>query len=323
VSFAVDLHDTRAAEPAGWEALRRRAGLRANWAWPLLHADLGPTPGLVAVVTRGGEPTGMFAALAGGLSRLGYLDVRAPCSSAQPGWWFASSVVEDRVAVVRAFLRAVRGRRGLGAGAVLWRQLVEEDFGWLPRPRYRRETMPVALLDAPASVEAWLCGLSRSRRQDLRRIRRALQRDDDLDVRCGPAGVVATPGELAELARRNFDKYESRAAGRDRGACTPQWQQPLSGRDDVTVVAYRDAAGRLLAAGTILEHDAWPIWMIWGALPLDAGGRRHLYFDLCHRLVERAVEQKVAGIVLGKGMIALKTDIGARVLRQHAALTPF
>jgi hypothetical protein len=182
--------------------------------------------------------------------------------------------------------------------------------------------MPVAILDAPSSTDAWLRGLSRSRRHDLRRIHRALERDDDLAVRFGPVGVVVTPEELAGMARLNFDKYEGRAADRHDGPRSPQWQRPFAGRDDVTVVAYRDGAGRLLAAGTVLEHSAWPIWMTWGALPLDAGGRRHLYFDVCHRLVERVVERQAKGIVLGKGMIALKTDIGARVVRQYAALTP-
>lgn len=322
MSFVVDLYDTRAAEPAGWETLRRSAGLRANWAWSLLRTDLGRVPGMIGVVSRGGAPAGVFGATVVGPSRLGYLDVRSPQSSAQPGWWFASSIVDDRTLVARTFLRAVRRKRGLGIGAVLWRQVTDEDVGWLPRPRLRHETMPVATLDAPSGVEAWLTGLSQSRRQGLRRIRRVLERDDDLEVRCGPVGGVVTPAELADLARFNFDKYEGRAAERDEGPRSPQWQQPFVDRDDVTVVTYRDGSGRLLAAAVILEHSAWPIWMTWGALPLDAGGRRHLYFDVCFRLVERIVEQQAQGMILGKGMIDLKTDIGARVVRQYAVLTP-
>ena len=39
-------------EPAGWEALRHRAGLRANWAWPVMRAGVrsGTDPLLLAVL---------------------------------------------------------------------------------------------------------------------------------------------------------------------------------------------------------------------------------------------------------------------------------
>src|SRR6185369_9476314 len=97
---------------------------------------------------------------------------------------------------------------------------------------------------------------------------------------------------------------------------------PSCGRDDVTAVVYRDGAGRLLAAGIVLEDRRLPIWLTWGALPLTAGGRRHLYFDMFHRLVERTVERQAMGVILGKGMTALKVDLGAHLVRQHAALTP-
>src|SRR5688500_7357304 len=99
VSFVVELHDTRGAEPAGWEALRRAVGLRANWAWPALRTDLGLTSGLVGVVSEDDAPAGVFAGTVAGHPRLGYFDVRSPQSSAQPGWWFAPSTMDGRRSV--------------------------------------------------------------------------------------------------------------------------------------------------------------------------------------------------------------------------------
>lgn len=335
---AVALYDPRTdPEPDGWETLRRRARLRANWAWPVLRAGVlsSPEPVLIAVVSGTAGPAGLFAASVVPLRRrtdrpappgwpaVGYLHVQAPQSSAVPGFWFAAPQAPDgRGQVVREFRRACRRALGPGLAGVLWRQLGEADAGWLPRLRYRRDTEPLAVLDAPPSTDAWLAGLGRGRRHDLRRIRRALARDPSVVVATGPVGTVAAPAELAGLARLNFAKHTGADTADARsGPRSEAWQAALAGRPDVHTVAYRDDTGRLLAAGTVLDDEAWPLWLSWGALPVEDGGRRHLYFDLFCRLVDRVVERGAEGIVLGKGMAALKADLGARLVPQAAAVT--
>ncbi|MEV0132416.1 hypothetical protein AB0H83_28630 [Dactylosporangium sp. NPDC050688] len=319
-------------EPAGWEALRCRAGLRANWAWPVMRAGVrsGADPLLLAVLSGVEGPVGLFAASVvpprrreGTLRwpRLGYLHVQAPQSSALPGWWLGPSTVDERRELMRAFRRAARRALGPGVEGVLWRQVGPADDAWLPRPRYTRRTEPLAILDAPASVDAWLAGLGTKRRASVRRTQRLVARDPDLQVRAGPVGDVVGPAELAGLTRRNFAKHKASDLELRSGPRSARWQEAVAGRDDVHVVAYRDNAGLLLGAATILDHPAWPIWLSWGALPAEEGGRRHLYFDLFRRLVERVVERRTAGMILGKGMAELKTDLGARLMPQHAAVT--
>jgi hypothetical protein len=331
--LTVRLHNPAAdPEPAGWDALRCGAGLRANWAWPVMRAGVrsGADPLLLAVLCDGDAPVGVYAASvvpprrregSAAWPRVGYLHVQAPQSSALAGWWTASGTADDRVELVRAFRRAARRALGPGVAGALWRQLGEADGAWLPRLRYTRATEPLAVLDAPASVDAWLAGLGTKRRASVRRIQRLVARDPDLQVRGGAIGDVVSPAELADLTRLNFAKHAARSVELRSGPRSPLWQEAVAGRDDVHVVAYRDNAGRLLGAASILDHPAWPIWLSWGALEVEEGGRRHLYFDLFRRLVERVVDRGASGMILGKGMAELKADLGARLVPQHAAVT--
>ena len=50
-------------EPAGWDALRCRAGLRANWAWPVMRAGVrsGVDPLLLAVLSDLDGPVGLLS----------------------------------------------------------------------------------------------------------------------------------------------------------------------------------------------------------------------------------------------------------------------
>ncbi|GAA1526576.1 GNAT family N-acetyltransferase [Dactylosporangium maewongense] len=334
--LTVGLHDpVTDPEPADWEALRARAGLRANWAWPVMRAGVlsGADPVLLAVLSDVEGPVGLVAASvvaprrsaagasAPGFPRVGYLHVQAPQSSAVPGFWFASPAVQERASLVRAFRRAARRTLGPGVRGALWRQLGEGDDAWLPWPRYTRDTEPLAVLDAPESVDAWLAGLGQKRRASVRRTQRLVAADPDLQVRTGRVGEVVTPAELAHLTRLNFAKHAAGSVELRSGPRSEVWQASVAGRADVCIVAYRDAAGRLLGAATILDDPVWPVWLSWGALPVEDGGRRHLYFDLFRRLVERVVDRGARGMILGKGMSELKSDLGAHLVPQHGAVT--
>src|SRR5439155_26876369 len=98
------------------------------------------------------------------------------------------------------------------------------------------------------------------------------------------------------------------------------WQQAALPHRDVCAVAYRERSGRLLGAGVILDHLRRPLWLSWGAEPVEEGGRRNLYFDLFGRVVELTVAQGRQAIVLGKGMADLKADLGARLVPQYAVV---
>lgn len=336
VRFLDPRHD---AEPAYWEDWRTTAGLWANWSWPVLRAGAWTSrdPLLIAVLRRDetGAIAGVVAATVCGLRprrhrfcpergwpRPGYLHVQAPQSSAQPGWWFGTTDPAERAALFRAYLRTARRTFGTAALGVLWRQVDEADLAVLPRRVLTRPTEPVAVLDTPfADADAWLRGLRKSRRHDMRRISRSLAADPDLEVRVGPAADVVEPAEVVHLARLNHDKHGAGAADRRTGLRTVAWHRAALDRPDVTAVAYRDRAGRLLGAALILDHPSRPLWLTWGAESVEDGGRRHLYFDLYARVVARAVGEGKQAVVLGKGMAELKADLGARLVPQYAAVS--
>jgi hypothetical protein len=329
--------------PPYWETWRRRAGLRANWAWPLVRAGAWTSraPLLLAVLHRASpvdnadSVVGVVAASVqgarlrrrrfcseSGWPRVGLLQVHAPQSSAQQGWWFDTEDPAERAALFRTYTRAVRlelGTRVLGA---LWRQVGEDDLALLPRRVMVRPTVPVAILDTPfASADSWLRKLRRSRRHDIRRICRSLAADPDLDIQVGAAADLADLAELVHLARLNHDKHGAATADRYSGLGALAWQQAAAHRSDITTVAYRNGSGRLLGAGVILDDDRRPLWLSWGAEPIDQGGRRNLYFDMYSRMVQLMVTQGKDGIVLGKGMAELKVDLGARLVPQYAVVT--
>ena len=340
MSVDVQFLDPRVdAAPPYWEEWRAGAGRWANWSWPLLRAGTWTSrnPLLIAVLHRsGGEIGGVVAATVSGLRsgrarftpehgwpKPGYLHVQAPQSSAQPGWWFDATDPAERTALFRAYTRAARRELGTSALAVLWRQVDAADLALLPRRIVTRPTEPVAVLDTPfTDAEEWLRGLRKSRRHDMRRISRGVAADPDLEVRVGPAADLVDPAELVHLARLNHDKHDTAPLDRHTGLRTVAWQRAAVQHPDVTVVSYRNRAGRLLGAGTILDHPSRPLWLTWGAEPTEQGGRRHLYFDLYSRVVARTVTRRQQAVVLGKGMAELKADLGARLEPQYAAVCP-
>ncbi len=332
------LDPRRDVEPGYWEGWRQVAGKWANWAWPVLRAGSwnSRSPLLLAVLRRAGQPTvvGVVAAsvhsavprarfCAGqGFPSIGYLDVAAPQSSAQPGYWFDTEDAGERAAMFRAYTRAVRRELHLGGAGLLWRQIGPEDLPLLPHRLLARPTAPIAILETPfRDRDEWLASLRLSRRGDLRRIVRRLAEDPDLAVRAGPAGEVITAVELARLARLNYDKHPTVRADRRTGTRSHGWNSALLAREDITAVAYREGAGRLIGVGIVLGHPTRPLLLSWGGEPVEHGGRKHLYFDLYCRVVDLVTAAQAECVVFGKGMGELKADLGARLHPQFAVVS--
>lgn len=329
------------AEPPFWAALRARAGLRADWDYELIRiaAWCARVPLLVTVLHGSRTVLGVVCASWTGLParrhgfvarsrgherwpRVGVLDVASPGTSAVPGWWFAGGLqLNERRALVAAYRTGMRRELGPGCRGVLWRQVTRESLpDFAQPPRLIRATPAVAMLDLPwTEPSAWLGTLKRERRKSLRRRRRHIDVDPDLEVRVG-VQVGLDPGEVTKLLRHNERAH-------DRGWRSPlpqstSYLEALLRHEEVTTIDYRDGVGRLLAFATILDHPSWSVGRHWSTLPPSLGGRGHLYFDMYLRQIEWAIEQGKAGVNLGKGMLEIKTELGARMLPQFGVAQP-
>jgi hypothetical protein len=181
--------------------------------------------------------------------------------------------------------------------------------------------MPFCTIETPFRDRGeWLATLRKGRRRELQRLARVLERDEDLTVGAGLGREVITAAELTRLARLNFDRHPTARSDRGTGIRAYAWNQAMLDRDDVGAIVYRDGTGRLLGVGVILEHPTRPYLMSWGAEPIDDGGRRHLYFDLYCRMIDRATAAGVKEVLLGKGVTEIKADLGARLRRQFAVV---
>lgn len=317
--------------PRYWPQLRARAGLRADWSWPVLAAQgwCARAPQLVTVLHRPDRPAGVvFAAQVGpttrphrfvrvaGHRRFSLLDVRSPGTSAVSGWWFEDQ--HDFGQQVDEALAAIGTELGRGPHAALLRQLDDTELPQLNGPKLVRDTEPVAVLrtDVFANREEWLAGLGKNRRASLRKIFRTFENDPDIVLSTEP-GTEADPARIAELMRFNAIKH----------ADAPITPLPLHGsylaellaQPDVLLLRYAARnTGTLLGAGIVLDHPQWPVFRAWSARPNELGGPPHLYFAHYGALVGWAIESGKQGLILGKAMTEVKTSLGARLRTQHA-----
>jgi hypothetical protein len=314
-------------EPAYWDALRRRAGLRADWAWPVLAAQAWGTRGrlLVSVLHGSGGPVGVVAATWAGLPArrhsfaglwggpwLGGLHVRSPGNQSHPGWWFAEGLgLRELLAEYGAGMRRELGRRCVG---MLLRQVGDADLAALGRVRLARPTEPVWVLDTAGwrDREDWFRAMRRSRRSNLRAVLRLVEAEV-----CMRPGGGPDPARVAELLREADRKYGARWV-----PPAPQltgYVGALISQPDVVTTSYTDPrTGELLGVGILLDHPEWPVGRTWAGRP----GGRYLYFHHYIKMVDWTVSGARRGLVLGKGKAEVKSTLGARPVTQLAVVRP-
>lgn len=330
------------SEPRYWKGLRERAGLRADWSWPVLTAQawLARTPQLVTVFLDGGRPSGVVwaawvtaetrrhrfvASRRGG--RIGFLDVRSPNNSALPGWWFAGYTPGERPGQLRElfgeYSAVLRRELGRGFRGMLVRQLADVEVPEVAgRFRLVRPIEPIAMLDVAShrGHREWVATLSKNRRSMVRKVDRLVEEDPGVDVRVVP-GAEQDPSSLTRLLRHNADKH------RDVPILPlPQFGATLAtllAEPDVSTVDYRDpATGGRLAVGVVLDHPEWPVSRTWSAVPFEDGGMRNLYPHMHSELVRWAFATGKRGLVLGKKKSKIKASFGARLVPQFAVAMP-
>lgn len=333
MSLAVQILDPRHDEaPADWPALTD--GKPVTWRYELLRAFAwaGQAPLLLAVVRDGAAPRAVLSVSLRGFPPArgryadagrpaGIIDVHAPGSRSQKGWWFVGDPAPaEREELLRC---AVRGlRRALGPG---WRALMWREVSYGERPpgtlRVSLPTSPLARLATPwPELSGWYATLPAGRGGTLRSQARKLAADRRLSVATGPAKGLVSGLEAVALRARNDVKYRNRLLP---AAPLPlAYVEAMVTADEVTAITYRDQDDRLLGLCLILDDSRWPIFHSWGALPVEAGGRRHLYFDAYVRMVEWAIETGRAGLVLGKGQRDVKRELGAELVGSSVVVVP-
>ncbi|MEC3977239.1 GNAT family N-acetyltransferase [Amycolatopsis sp. H20-H5] len=326
--------------PEYWTALRERAGLRADWSWEVLNRqawcartyqpvtvlkDGGDVRGVVcAAWVTGGVRRNRFARAGSGLGLLGGLDVRAPGTSATPGWWFADAGPDGGVReLLDGYARAMRAELGTRFRVMLLRQVGQEGVATVSgRLRLVRRTEDVAVLDLTrfATRAEWAASLPKARRTSLRKIGRDVDADTALAIDVVPGRDADVPA-VAELLRHNEVKHRDVPI-----VPLPQFTGYLTAllaEPDVVVIRYTDTgSGRLLAVAIVLDDPVRPIMRHWSAVPVEAGGRPNLYFHCYGECVRWALEVGRPALVLGKKMSKVKKSLGAELVPQYAAVIP-
>jgi len=325
-------------EPACWTELRKLAGLRADWSWDVLAAQAWcvRAPQLLTVLHGTSGPCGVVCAYFVGTrwrrnrfvpegrgGAAGILDVRAPGNATLPGWWFAEQPSAGCRRLLDGYARHMRRRLGVGLRGLLLRQVGDTDLHEVAgrfRLTRRTEDVGVLHLSGRRGAEDWVATLSRSRRQNLRSIARALDADPAVEVRVRHGGGE-DPIRLAELLRHNVRKY--------RDVPVPPlpkfigYLERLLPQPDVATISYTDrVTGHLLGICVILDHPDWPLAWSWASLPVSEGGRQGLYFDMYSVIVRYAIETGKRGVLLGKAMADLKRTMGAELVRQFGVAVP-
>jgi len=328
MSEAVELLDPRVdPEPAGWADFLARERLWAPWDYGLmrLEACAAANPTVLVVAREHGEPVAACAMMMR-RPRFGprFAEVWHPWLSGEPGFYFAGQVTPaDRPDVLRSMERAARRFLGVGCVGLVYRNVPPKDLDVVDgRARVRRDAVGTTLLDNSfRCFDDYLATLKGKRRRELRRQRRLIDEDRDLEVRSGTARTDLDPVELAELLSAHRAKY--RVFKFDvRTPVVASYLAELIARKDVFTVSYHDGAGRLVAYNNALDHPGRMCTQHWAVRPLETGGRKHLYFDATSRMVERMIDQSSASLSMGRGLNELKGELGFTEQPLYAVIVP-
>jgi hypothetical protein len=337
-AITLDVVDPRSdPEPAYWAQWRASSGMWANWSYQALRVDAwtGRGPLVLCVLRSGAEILGVVSAYISGLPlrrtsyisagrrQLGLVDVRAPHSTAQQGWWFDSRLsVAEQAELCRVYVRAMRRELGWRVWAVAWRHARTVDLPMFAgRRTLVRRTPALPVIDLPfGTSDDWLASLSRSRRTDLRRQFRRVAEHPDVHFQFGRSADLVGVEEFARLLSENLAKYRRGHRGR-RPHFSAAWLEAVFRVGGTLSVTYRDHTGRLLAASIALDHPSLPVLSAWGAVPAGAGGFPHLYFDMYGQLIRWALDTHKGGLILGHSQVEVKTGLGAQLVPEHLVLT--
>lgn len=326
----VELFDPRVdPEPPEWSPYVRENGLAPQWSYDLVAAASaeGRSPSVLAMLRDGTKVSGVISAVVSGAPpggrrqgypRAGIVDVRLP-GSRNTAWHLTEPGRED----FRVFERAAYKRFGPGIRGLVYRAVPGDQLGALGgRGRLVRPSTPSTRMELPwSSLDEWLATRSRSRRQDLRRITRKLRADPDLRIDFGFRRTDLDPAEVTRLVRRHQQRLAGRFGARWQGLAV-SYVARLLDRDDVGLVTYHDAGGRLLAFGMLLDNGDWPVIHWWAALAAEEGGRLNLYFDHYVRFLEWCIAQGRRGVDGGRGLAHVKGSLGFEPVPMNLLVAP-
>jgi hypothetical protein len=346
MSVTVELVDPRHdPEPADLAAFVAAEGLMPLWSYDLsgIASWNSWTPTLLGMVRSGSRLVTVICAVTlcpvvrgrfapagpGPVPRI--LDVRQPFNGHTHSWHVAAEVPEtERADLFAAFERAAFRRLGPTCLGVVYRQATAADLPMLRRRgrvlrRLTRPAVPVmgtsVMNVAWSGVDGWLATLRKSRRGDLRRQVRRLAEDPDLVVRFDFGRTDVDTVAAARLLRAHHLRYNN---GRiDRPQPTPSFLDRFVRRPDVGILTYTDRSGRLVGYGTLMWTGRFgAIIGQWAALRPEDGGHQHLYFDMYHRFVSRAIEDGRTTINAGRGMGEVKADLGFADEPMYTVVSP-
>jgi hypothetical protein len=339
----VDVIDPRTdPEPEGWAPFCAAQHTQVTWDYGLMRLEgmRSGTPNLLITVRDG---SGLIAAfvvlLAGyrsGLRRepgrvrgLGtvtprWVEVQNRWLSGFPAWVFAEHLTMDaRRTVLRAFERAVCRYTGPGCLGLVYRAVHPHELamvrGW---GRVTREALGYAELDNTfGTFDGWAASVPSDRRRKFRRQQRKITEDPELTVEFTHGRTDLDGIELAKLLNEHHDRY-GRAKLDPRGYHAADYLQALVRMPQVRTVTYRTTAGALIGLGTLLDHPAHPVGQHWASVPVEDGGKQHLYFDCYLRMIQHMIDNSAKSLSAGRGMLDVKGKLGFTTRQLFAVVVP-
>jgi hypothetical protein len=313
---------TQPAPPA-WGRFAADAGLLPVWHPELMRRSDWCTQlasSMVLVTDAGGAPVAAFHAR--------HLGATSPRRFARPGVVAPFSMTEvrsvpvldsgvafspdaqpaDRAEAVRVFERSLRGRVGAGGRFIGYRGLPAEHVPAVPtRGRKRLQLSPrLVVHNAWSDRAGYVASLPRKWRSQLKKIRNDIENADNLRVALEDA---VEPDQASWLAYQVRSRHQPRATIRP-----PQpvgYFEAFNALPGAKYVTYRDASARLIAFCTVYDTGEEIRPGTWGLRAEADGGQRNLYFDQYLRMVELMIDRGRSRLILGPGMVEIKTRYGA------------